>query len=334
MSFRLSQRAFTLLELLVAAAITLLLAGILLSVTSTVLELWRRGQNFQTQSFAAKQLFDTLERDLQSLVWRRSETRSFAVRVFNSYGELQNYGWLTDAPLSKPATRESLSLLGNSPLGNEDIANVRFGLSGAWLTFVASTAETNTEVSIPRVISYKIARRPISGDVNPVNPASRRYGLYRSAINDADSFAYNHDVMATEYGSSSNTPALSNRTRTNVTNPNSGNLIAANVIDFGCWLYRRDAAGAILRIFPASDADFEHVAFGASLADNSMMPVVIDVMIRILTDEGASLLDRLESGRLGTRPSQHSDDAEWWWAIATAHSSVFVRRIEIIGGTL
>ena len=39
-----SSRAFTLLELLVAVAVTLVVAGLMLGVTSGVLNLWRRTQ--------------------------------------------------------------------------------------------------------------------------------------------------------------------------------------------------------------------------------------------------------------------------------------------------
>jgi hypothetical protein len=48
-------------------------------------------------------------------------------------------------------------------------------------------------------------------------------------------------------------------------------------------------------------------------------PVAIDVMVRILTDEGAKQIALLESGKI-------SGD---WWTIALANSNVYTRRIDI-----
>lgn len=54
-------------------------------------------------------------------------------------------------------------------------------------------------------------------------------------------------------------------------------------------------------------------------------------MIRILTEEGASLLEAIESDRIPLRPPQYGSDAGWWWGVVEAHSRVFTRRIEIKG---
>jgi hypothetical protein len=58
-------------------------------------------------------------------------------------------------------------------------------------------------------------------------------------------------------------------------------------------------------------------------------PQVVDVMIRVLTEDGARRLDALEAGagRLGLRPAQYPTDAEWWWGLVEANSEVFTRRI-------
>ena len=63
-------------------------------------------------------------------------------------------------------------------------------------------------------------------------------------------------------------------------------------------------------------------------------PEVADVMVRILTEEGAAMLDNLEHGRLAAKPQQYLTNADWWWGIVQEHSKVYVRRIEIKGGAL
>ena len=51
-------------------------------------------------------------------------------------------------------------------------------------------------------------------------------------------------------------------------------------------------------------------------------------MIRVLTDEGARLIADYEAGRLV--PPAGETPADYWWALAEAHSEVFTRRILIL----
>ena len=67
----------------------------------------------------------------------------------------------------------------------------------------------------------------------------------------------------------------------------------------------------------------------SSFAD---FPEVADVMMRVLTEDGAKMIDALESGAgVVIRPAG-STDAEWWWSVAEANSRVYVRRIYLKGG--
>jgi hypothetical protein len=120
------------------------------------------------------------------------------------------------------------------------------------------------------------------------------------------------------------------RSSRNVTNPSHANVLASNVVDFGCWLYVRDATGALTRIYPAATGDLSHQAIGNSTANDARFPEVADVMVRILSEEGSSLIEAIETGRV-SRPSAYSTDAEWWWSVVEANSAVFVRRVEIKG---
>ncbi|MEJ1973191.1 MAG: hypothetical protein WDM96_12240 [Lacunisphaera sp.] len=162
-----------------------------------------------------------------------------------------------------------------------------------------------------------------------------RYNLYRSAVSNAETFANGCDVLAAAYGSASNTPssALSTayRQSRNVTNPSHANLLASNVVDFGCWLYVRDAGGELVRIYPAAVGDLSHQVVGQGSASDSRFPEVVDLMVRILSDEGAGIIAAIESGRV-TRPSIYPTDAAWWWSEIEANSAVFTRRVEIKGG--
>lgn len=325
--------AFTLLELLVAATITLLLAGLMLAVTTNVLALWRRQQAATTQAVTARQVLDQLERDLQAAMYRRDGNRWLAADILDTVPALVNHGWLTGPGLMKPASGGSLRPLPPADAqGTHRITEARFGLSGVWLRFV--TTQVEADASLPTVVAWQMVRRPVTGNAMTNNPAPVRYGLYRSAVASDDAFAAGYDVVASAYGSASNAPTSATSTAyrqpRNVTNPSHANLIANNVVDFGCWLHVRDTTGGLRRIFPDAESDLSHHAIGRSMVDGSRFPVVVDVMVRILSDEGADRVAAMEAGRV-TRPPGHTTDAAWWWAVVEAHSAVFARRIEIMG---
>ncbi len=326
--------AFTLVELLVAATITLLIAGVMLSVTTGLLALWRRNQAAYTQAAAARQVLDLLEQDLQAAVHRRDATRWLAVDILDAPSALANHGWLVAPGLMKPADGGSLRLLPRIDSdGRRSLAEARFGLSGCWLRFVTNNIEAGG--TLPVVVAYQLVRRPVNGDPVASNPASVRYSLYRSAVSNADTLSNGYDVAAAAYASPDNSPygALSSayRNARNVMNPSHANLLASNIVDFGVWLYVRNPDGTLRMIYPSGPADKSHQATGNSSADDSRYPEIADVMIRVLNDEGAALIEAMEAGRGVGRPPVFSSDAGWWWSVVETNSRVFVRRIELKG---
>ena len=337
MKLRRQSSAFTLLELLVAVTITLALAGLMLSVTVNVLSLWQRTQNSQTQTVAASLVFAMLELDLQTAIHRRDATNWLAAEIVDSTAGLTNHGWLIGPGIMKPVSGGSLLPL--PPAGSTGVSAIseaRFGLSGVWLRFIGTNVESGG--SIPAFFAYQVVRRPILGDPTPANPAPTRYGLYRTAVSTSDTFAQGYDVTSTNYASANNNPFDNSSTRSrdprNAMNPGHANLLASNVVDFGCWLYKRNELGALERIYPASVGDLSHVATGDSTVDATRFPDAADLMVRVLSEEGATLIEALEFGRLGPRPAAFPDDASWWWGIVEMHSRVFVRRVVVKGGAL
>lgn len=332
-SHKIGVGAFTLLELLVAVAITLLLAGLMVAVTANVTSLWRRQQAATTQAIAARQVLDQLERDLQAAVHRRDDQRWLAVDLLEDAAALTNHGWLLGAGPTKPGGGGSLRPLPPADSrGVRHLEAARFGLSGAWLRFVSTNTESGA--SLPTVIAWQVARRPVTGNPVATNPAPVRYSLYRSAVAPDEALAAGWDVLAPAYGSTSNTPSSATSTAyrqpRNVTNPSHANLIASNVVDFGCWLYARAPDGDLVRIYPASEGDRSDYAIGQSTANDSRFPVVADILVRILSEEGAAQIEAMETGRV-QRPAEFATDAAWWWSVVEANSAVFTRRIEVMG---
>jgi hypothetical protein len=61
-----------------------------------------------------------------------------------------------------------------------------------------------------------------------------------------------------------------------------------------------------------------------------LFPDVVDVMVRILTDEGAALIANIEKNQTPalTVPQKYNGNAqEWWWGVARENSRVYTRRI-------
>jgi hypothetical protein len=202
-------------------------------------------------------------------------------------------------------------------------------LTGAWLRLVTTNVEGSG--SLPVAVAYQIVRRPVSGtDVSPTNPAEVRYTLYRSAVSADLSFLAGNNVRAPGYASTSESSGTA-RAASTITNPYTpGDTLVPNAIDLAVWLHVRDANGGLRRIFPADAADFSHSAQDTA-ADATRFPEVADVMLRVLTEEGAGLIAAMEEGRV-IRPADFANDAAWWWAVAETHSLVLVRRVELKGG--
>lgn len=298
------QRGFTLLELLVAAAITLVLAGLLLGTTINVLQAWRKSQGDAAAAAAATLVLDQLERDLQGAVFRGNGIILLDGRTVGA-GELASHGWdLTGEGVQKPES-ESVRLLPESRDGAPSrISDARFGRSGLWLRFVTSEREGSSNSS-PVAVGYQVVRR----NLGSVTAPAYRYGLYRTRMNSADTFNF---VLGT--GMTDDAPA-------GLIRPGLGDLIATHAVDFGLWLSNRTVEGVEQPVFPGSSPG-EGVSTGISRA-------VAWVMVRILTEEGATLVEAIERGRVA--PPAGRSPGEWWWEQVEAHSRVFVRRIELKG---
>lgn len=312
---------FTLLELLVAAAISLVMAGLMLAIVHRTLGLWERQRGSVDTAGQARLVLDYLERDLQGALHRADNGRWLAVDVVEATSALERHAWLVGAR-TKPAGPVSLQLLGAE---NGGLSTARFGRSGCWLRFLTCASAATDAWAMPAVVSYQIVRRPVAGEVVTDNPAEVRYRLYRTAVTPTATFAQGYDLGAAAYTTSAGRPAAE-CTPAAVTAPAKVEALADNVVDFGVWLYAQNPDGTLRRTFPRSAATLAHAA-----PRDDAFPVAADVMVRILTEAGAVELAAWEQGRLARSPEQ-ATDADAWWAVVERHSRVFTRRIRILGG--
>lgn len=299
-----TRRGFTLLELLVAVGITLLLAGLLLAATTNLLHGWRRAQGAATLAIESKLVLDQLERDFQAAIFRADGKTWFDGRILEG-NQFSANGWvLTASGVLKPEAESIRPLPPGQPGMGSNIADSRFGRSGMWLRFVTTDYDSSTG-NVPAAVSYQVVRRRIASSVDsPI-----RYALFRGKLSADQTF--------TELAG----PIFTASAPTGLNAPSTTDVIATNVIDFGIWLSSRNANGQETVVYPVNNSS-------TSVSASPTRPVIY-AMVRILTEEGAAIIDAIESGRI-TMPGARSP-GEWWWEVAAANSRVFVRKIEAKG---
>jgi len=204
-----------------------------------------------------------------------------------------------------------------------------------------ATVVTDTRISAPRAVAYQIVRAPVV-----YNSSEYRYQLFRSEVSSENSFAAGYDLFADAYNSTALITEIADdwttiRAAGLIRRPETAAfdrrlVLANNVIDFGIRVFTRDNAGLLNTTpsFPFGNLKgFAATTFATAvpttkpLSDPALasveiikgFPAVVEVFIRVLTDEGVLQIDNLENGGItGT-----------WWDIALKNSKVFTRRIEI-----
>lgn len=332
------RRGFTLIEVLVASGITVLLLGFMVAIVSNVTGFWSRTSGRLSAESQARYALDQLTLDLQSAIYSDDGTTWLAASVPVNTATSGSVWVTTGAVIGnlKPATATGTT---NPALtyGAANIAYATFGPAGTWLRFFttkrgANTATDVTTLSAPVAVGWQLIRR--ASATNTAN-IDRRYFLHRAEVTPANTLNTGFDITLAAYAGTAaatgNTGTLG--TARSVRSPiDVGTIIAENVIDFGVYFYTRPSAGATssapLRIFP-NVAERTHLANrpprNGALTDE--FPEEAEIMIRVLTDEGAAQIAAFETGRL-TLPAGRSA-AQYWWDIAVAKSQVFTRRVII-----
>lgn len=355
---------FTLLELLVAAAITAALAGFVAIVVRNVGSTWSRASGRLSADAQARLVLDQLELDLQGALFRDDGNVWFAADVLDRTSNSSL--WQVSAVNPKPS---GSGTNGSLQLTAPNIVDARFGQAGVWLRFFTTRRGTNdgtsaatlaSTASAPVAVGYQIIRRFVA--TNPTN-TNTAYLLHRAEARPAASgtgatarpgvLESGYNITAAAYTTS--TSSTNNGTTTGdprgVQVPGSARnldaVIADNVIDFGVRCYVRDASqpGGLRLIFPASAAGALVNNGNARLRGQlpatlppdqwgnlQPMPEVVDVMLRILTPEGAALianLERTQAPALQPPAKYNSNAQQWWWGVATENSRVYTRRIVV-----
>jgi len=280
--------------------------------------------------------------------WIESKKSSFAKPPLNSLRIIES-DWPSDA-----LQDAEIDSLGQGPF-----AKSRFGLAGTWLRFFTQSPELDPQAKgdgAARAVSYQIIRYGITGSSN----SRKRYHLFRSDVSAKNTFeaGYNlHPENDSWYGSDASNISVdpnflgTPRVPSTLINPvieEGGDYLptsfslATNIIDFGIRAYHLEknsfGTGNLVQIFPPIDQDSpgnllaeeflatSHIPYQV-ITDPTfyLFPDVVDVMVRVLSEEGARILESFENGDF---PNTEEVD---WWSIAEEHSKVYFRRIKIYG---
>ena len=346
-----ARRAFTLLELLVAAVITAVLAGFIVVIVSNVSGFWTRTAGKLSTEAQARLVLDQLTQDLSSAHYRDDGNVWLAADVL---GATSTSGlWQPAAANAKPAGGVSLAMTAPK------LADARFNTAGVWLRFFTTKRGNNlaadaTSFSAPVAVGYQIIRRfsaPSAlntrtayvlhrAEARPA-AAGGRPGVLESGYN-ITAAAYTTSTAGTNNGATTGDPRS---IQVPGSRSNFSSVIADNVIDFGVRAYVRDPsqASGLRLIFPAGNetgtpsnsanarlrAQLPATTVTDSTNYNFVMPEVVDVMVRILTDEGARLIGTFEQANSPLLLPAGVNAQQYWWQLATAHSQVFTRRMVI-----
>ncbi|WP_193213974.1 PulJ/GspJ family protein [Luteolibacter marinus] len=156
-----SNKGFTLIELMVAMAITTVIVTVLVSITGVALDTWQRGRSEIRASRQAKAMLDTMAKDFESFVSRRGN----------------NFEWLyskVESDLPGPSANQS-----------SNAAEVIFftAATDRYLGEIGSAQDNGGDVSC---VGYKLEYQdPVEGTEEK---NSSTFILYRLLVNPDDTF--------------------------------------------------------------------------------------------------------------------------------------------------
>jgi len=324
------RRAFTLIEVLVAVGITAALTAFIVAIVGNVSGFWTRTSGRLSAEAQGRFILDQVAQDLQSALYRDDGKTWLAAAILantnNTFGLWNTTG--TTSSALKPANAAG----SQQGTATGALADARFGIGGTWLRLFTNKRGDNratTTASAPVAVGYQIVRRATSG--NEARSTDRRYLLHRSEVLPATTFATGYDLALAAYNPTRNTAAVGNAAE--IRCPTINSVIAENVVDFGVRLYVRDATATdgLRRVFPANNNAVSYAAKtppGVAGATDPF-PEVIDVMVRVLTDEGARVLAGYEASPQRVTAATGRTAQQYWWDIVLANSQVFTRRIVV-----
>lgn len=168
------KRGFTLMELMVAMAITTIIVTVLVSITSIALDTWNRSRAELRASRQAKSMIDTMARDFESLVTRKGNTNEWLSAIVDP--DLSNLGGNIKSENASrlvfftAATDRYDGNIGNAKDMGGDVSCVAYQLkyrdpidaSGSTKTFVLNRVLVNPDNTFKDLLGKTDSTKPAS----------------------------------------------------------------------------------------------------------------------------------------------------------------------------
>jgi type II secretory pathway pseudopilin PulG len=281
-----AKRGFTLVELIVAMAITIIIVGVLVSVTSIATDTWNRSRSELRASRQAKSMVDAMVRDFEALVVRSGNANE----------------WLSAMVDDKIPKGEGSSI--DIDLESANAAKLMFftAATDRYDGKIATAADLGGDVScVAYHLDYK---NPLDGDIKDF----KTFVLNRMLINPDetfDKFLGEADSLTKALGS----PTQKGSLEEDISNP--VNLICENIYQFTVTFHvevviKEDGQDVITVIVPVTlgsktkklrilgnkiDTDYTGETKADALVSSGRIKAM-DVSITVLSDMGIDQLRR------------------------------------------
>lgn len=308
-----SKRGFTILELLIASAVSIILLGLFLTVSTNILDAWGSSRDSLSSNAKARIILDTLSSDLESAILKDDRGVWLACTLLET---TTNSGRWESSPTQKPSGSESLRIdLEDPQLTANDY---RFGVAGSWIRFFASPidASESGDGGDINAIAYQLIRRKPHSRSSDLDVS---YQLYRSVVrgdHTLDEVIEDEGYFIDAFDGAS----YEGQAGEVITPRNDSSLLARDVVDFGIAFYGTDATDRIRPLYPLPSAATDY------RIPQDGRPTSAEIFVRILDEEGAKQLNAYERGLIPT------DDANFWWNTVNEFSTVYTQRVQFKGG--
>ncbi|MCC5845964.1 MAG: prepilin-type N-terminal cleavage/methylation domain-containing protein [Verrucomicrobia bacterium] len=287
------RQGFTLMEVLVSSALTVVILTMLFTVLIGAMNAWQTGTNRLQGNADARMALDSIAQDLQSMVVRQT--------TLGTLGQEWIYANTVQTP--------------NAPAG----------LESTWLTFFAPSLDRQPGQQGDIVaISYRVGYQDALAGTD--EPEFRIFGLYKHMFDTRNTFQLALGLEDTRQAFWEGNPTLDANPfspgTVNSLDPRS--LLIPNVVDFTVnWKVRN--AGVVIDLPSEFDAirlnnSFRYGTGTPTEEDPGARIDAADISLTILTDEGMRMVQTF--ARAGTLP-QNLD------RIIREHGRVYTKRVKI-----
>ena len=188
-----TKRGFTLMELMVAMAITTIIVTVLVSITSIALDTWNRSRSELRAARQAKGMIDTMARDFEALVTRRGNTNEWLSAITEqspvgssklkstNASKLIFFSAATDRYNGEIAGKDQVMGTGDDPAGG-DVSCVAYQLdykdpidssSSGFETFVLSRLLVDPKPTFDQLLGVANKDKPLAGVFNGAYSATK-----------------------------------------------------------------------------------------------------------------------------------------------------------------